>query len=601
MALERFDVLQVTEYNDFAFPASVETVGYKITPKYDTSGRTVIYSVFDITLRWFMSDADPVSAEVADMVARLQRPAAVLKYTERGFGVGEIINQGLVWDVDWGPKPGPVQLTPHGNEQTVECVWAVQFAIPTCDDALYKNAVREFCYAVEYAINRSGLTTRTYKAHASIAITRPAVDARIPPDTADRLLELITPPPLLGYYRESQNRSLSEDKSTLTLTVVDSQWPAFAPPPGCVTASLEHSFSTQAGNWAKWTVVFNGLYEVAKDDEKIGLNTVRTIQDFLTRVDARLALIATMIIGKGLPGAPVAGAGKPLSREGIIPVAFAVAEPNVYGVRQIRISMTVSIAGLGLSEILEKGGLWKPWGARYNLWQAQTPNIHDPRGESKLKFFAGDDSITDLCGDSPPKPPPSKRTPEPGTGGSGGTGRLQTPFQNIIEDLFPGPTPSSSWIDYVCTATTHVETGRVEGSTLPTDPITAGQRSGRWDVLRGGPPAALPAGSAFPPLAKELGPSSTDGGPFVQQRTKPAMYVTIRGHAVRVGHPIPVPELVEVNGQKVTLVGAPMFATGVVGNAIVPVYGARWEMTYLATAPRSASAPVPTPANPYLA
>jgi hypothetical protein len=40
---------------------------------------------------------------------------------------------------------------------------------------------------------------------------------------------------------------------------------------------------------------------------------------------------------------------------------------------------------------------------------------------------------------------------------------------------------------------------------------------------------------------------------------------------------------VAVNGARPTLVGAPTFTTGIVGNTLVPIVRADWSLTYLFT------------------
>jgi len=513
-----------------------------------------------------------------------------MKYKKRGFGVAEEVNRGKVWDVDWGPRVGPVDLQPLGGERTVACTWQVQFRLPTCPDAVYKNAVREFCFSLDYAIDRAGLTTRTYKAHVSIAVTRKAADSREIPDTADRLLEEITPPPLLGYERISQDRAISEDKSVLNLTVVDKQFPAFAPPPGCVSAKLRHSYDTIPPGTVKWSGTFTGTYEVAKS-ATTGADTARTVQDFLSRVDDRLDEVGRMISD-----------GKPLGRAGVIPTSIRVAEPDAYANRQIEITLTYMIAGVGLADILNNGGLWKPWGTQYNHWEALTPTLHHPRGEAKLIFSAKDDRIVDLCGPADPKGP-TRRPGEHAGGDFGDPPASPASLLGLMRKVFPPPTPERSWVDYQSQVSVQADTGRVVSKTLPiADGLASLTQSGgaHWDALQGHT-TAVPGRSAFPPLQDQLRPSQTAGETVVHQRTKPTLWFRFTGSAVRVGFPVPMPELVQVNGEAVTLVGKAAFASGIVANVHVPVYGARWDLSYVATGDRAAAGPNPTPPNSYLA
>lgn len=612
--LGRLPVLNITSYNGYNFPAAetIETLAYKLTATYDSARRTVTDTTFDMTIRWHIAAVGlgTTAAECEDMVARLQRPAGILQYSGRGFGVGQVVNRGNVWDADYGPRPGTIELEPAGNGLVIRCTWTVQFRIATCPDAVYKNAVREFCFAYDYQVDRSGLTTRTYKGHVSIAVTRTSVDSRVVPDSADRFLEDITPAPLLGFRRESQTRSLSEDKATLHLTVVDVEWPAFAPPPGSVDAQFEHTYSTQPGNWAKWSGTMTGTYEIVRS-KGIGRDTQQAIQDFLTTADARLDRVATMIVGAGLAGilpGGVEGAGRPVTRKGIIPISFSVTEPNVFGRRQVRISMSYFVAGVGLSEILNKGGLWTNGGSQYNHWQATTPTLFLARGISNLVFDPKtEDRIVDLCGAAPLVVTPGATITvggplrPPSGPGAPGAPPANLNLSNQIQQIFPPPQPQASWIEYKNGITVHPDTGRVVGTTLPSSPLSTDRpKTTAWDSLRGITPG-LPAGGLFPPLGS-MNSSQSGGETFVQQRIKSTMYVTLAGHAVRVGYPIPIPELVSVNGKTPVLVGQPAFVQQVVGNAIVPVYAARWSLTYVFTDDGGIpTLPISVPPNGFLA
>ena len=55
-----------------------------------------------------------------------------------------------------------------------------------------------------------------------------------------------------------------------------------------------------------------------------------------------------------------------------------------------------------------------------------------------------------------------------------------------------------------------------------------------------------------------------------------------------------------MNGKVPVLVGDPVFNTGVVGNALYPIYGANWRLTYLFTEGDIPAGRVPTPPNPVL-
>lgn len=672
MALNRFQqVLVVTNYNGYQFPApeTVETVAYKVTPRWDASGRTITSCLFEMTLQWHIASVDGTDDEVQDMVYRLTRPAGILKYLGRGFGVGEEVNEGEVKDVNWGPKPGPVELYPIGNGLTLRARWSVSFEIPTCPDAIFRQAIREFGYALDFTTDRSGLTTRTYRAHVSIAVTRLSAESRVVPDSADRLREEIYPSLALGFRREREQWSLSEDKSTGEMTVVDVQLPALAPPPGCVDAQVEHNYKLIPNTLVKWQGTFSATYEIARSPTTAN-DTVGAIQDFLLKVSLRLLEVSKMIRGKGVtPVAPGGGAppflieagvlagvdfgplvaavgggvvpdaGKPIGFKGIIPVSWDISEPNVYGKRQVRITMTYSIAGMGVSEILEKGGLWKPWGHNYDLWQKSVPTLNRARGEALLVFRPADETIIDLCRPAPginipwgfaglatgavgaipaggaaaiavggagigavPAAPGAAGAVIGGVGGAGAGALGATgTFGELVGKMFPPPSPAASWIDYQNGVVIRTETGRVVGTTLPTTPIGTGHTNPNWDAMKDSPGNQTPHGSPFPPLSDQLRGTQEGSATFVHQRTRPILYITLAGYAVRVGYPIPVPELVQVNGATPVLVGSPVFAQAIVGNAQVPIYGARWQLTYVCPEGNVPTGAIPVPPNPYLA
>ena len=90
---------------------------------------------------------------------------------------------------------------------------------------------------------------------------------------------------------------------------------------------------------------------------------------------------------------------------------------------------------------------------------------------------------------------------------------------------------------------------------------------------------------------------------FVQQRTRPKLYVTVGGVALRCGYGVPVPEVVSIGGKRPVLVGQPWFTQGVVGGTIVPVVKAEWSLTYLFTDTDGGAPlkPVPVPSSGLLA
>jgi hypothetical protein len=391
------------------------------------------------------------------------------------------------------------------------------------------------------------------------------------------------------------------------------QMPPNVPPDGVVDGSIENTWQT-LDSIASWTWTIAATYDLARVEGVPG----RVVEAYLALVLQRAAIAREMVIGAGFPG----GGGLP-ARLGVlrgkkvtlIPVRALASEPNVIGRTQVRLSTTCMVAGVGFSEILRSGGLWRPIGAggpgagvekEWKAWFASIPTTHSPRGHANLVLLPSDDALVDACVGTPIPVLPTKLPSQPTVPVPITTNGLQ----KAITDAFPLPAPEQSWVGYQSFVTVHTPTGRVLGSTLPVTPLptTRGTSAG-WNAMEGLPGGTPSNQSPFPPLSNLLGPSgqslgasSAGGQTFFHQRTRPVLYVTLTGVAARIGYPIPVPEIIEINGVKPVLVGTPSWVSGVVGQTLVgPVVQAQWSMTYaFVEAQGIPTGAIPIPNNPTL-
>jgi hypothetical protein len=628
MPLGELPTAMAAIYGTFTFNETTETQAINITPVYDASGRAVVYSVYAITLRTLIAATTTTDAAVQSAVAQLTAPARDFRYLGRGCG-DLVINLGRVRDVVWGPKPEVVGLEPCGAGKAVWLTWTVKVAIPTCSDATYAFNVMEFCYKLSYERDKSGYTTRVYSGFLRIPQTRKAESDRTLSDSADAYLEKIYPPLVPGFRRVPGTWVLDESKCRGDFQIRDEEMPPYAPPPGIVECSFEHSYQTTGNGIYLWHGTINASYEVARDADP-----AKAVDAFLVRAFERITLAGDMRIGGGLPpgaalgpgpgGGGLAGAAGAGPARGdkvpIRPIAASVTEPNAYGRTQARFSLTYLVGGVALSEILERGALWHPAGPKgesgWAEWAASMKTALSPRGYAAMRFALSDDGIIDLCRPAQPQQvspgvPTDAELRTPNTGGA------LAALDARLRDMFPPPTKENSWIHYRQYVEISADTGRVVCETLPDAPLPVSAGSAEWDPFAGLPETtgqgvfpplggALAAGGALagvggflPATSQSSAGQSAGGRTSVHQRTRPTLYLTLFGEAIRAGYPIPVPALTSVNGARPVLIGKPTFAQGVVANLDVPIYAARWSLEYVFTDDGGKPTQViPAPPNP---
>ena len=375
-------------------------------------------------------------------------------------------------------------------------------------------------------------------------------------------------------------------------TITDEQMPGHAPPPGIIEARLDHTYSSST--LGKWVGTLSGEYTMAK-----GVSVDVAVSAFLNMLLYRTSFATAMRSGAGLtlpagaPAPPGGAVGWP------VPVSASATETDVFGHTQIRITSSYTFGGVGLSEVLAKGGLCTPpprgLGGDWTAWatSAGVAAALGARGHAKLTFNPREDVIVDLCGPVATLAPPTVPGGAAGSTGSGGAGGALGAvisagvgaLEGALKAAFPKPPPGSSWLYYVPVVTVHAlgGTGGIPVTTLPPAPLADSRtlQRGAFDVygagVEGGAKGPIPGLGDLTALNSQAGGETT-----VQQRARPQLAVTISGQALRVGYAIPMPEVRTVNGKKPVLIGEPYFSQRVVHPGVnAPVIRADWSATYL--------------------
>lgn len=586
----------VLRYGSFTFPVTTKTIGVDIHPVPDTSGRTTKWGEFSLTVEFVLAGA-ATDAYVLAIIEQLTKYGQPLLY--RGRGIPVVINVGPSRDVNWGPKPEIVSLKPlSGPGIACKVLWRVTGCLPTCRDGVTAGWPAEFTYRMRYSIDASGLTTRAYSGRITIPGTRPPGDERVMPDSADYWREKIVPIVPLRFRRTSSDFDLDETKLTCTFSITDTQHPGRSlPPAGVVKASFNHSVSCPPGKFYTWDVACSGTYE-------LGLNTRPSvaIREFFRLVKERKDYML-----RELAKAPPRKDGKK-SSAAVVPVQFSVTEPDVYGLPVVQLMLRFRVVDANLEEMLGASGLWWPdTGSDARAWRTSMEEITGPRGTAGLVFTVGDDYLVDLCQKTSPRLPPEPKEVD--------VELFQVDPKKLMTRVFTQPKPYESWLRYNNKTSVEIRSNNTPIITMPRKPITSAQ-----DIYDAAVAATTGTaqGSAWnvgsPILPKVPSPFSLNDGKSidtrqygrvdVQRRGRALTFVVMEGSAMRVGYPVPRPDLIEVGGVKPVPMnrdGVEFFEHEMIGNMGFPVYAAKWRFRYLvpdADGSKAAIGPIEVLPNP---
>jgi len=585
-------------YGGFTFPVETQTTGIIVRPVLDSAGRTVIYNEITVSLRARLSG--PLMDTQTRLIERqLTKTAFPFIYSGRGFGLA--VNVSEARDVLWGPIPGPVEIKPLGGGQAVELKWSVTIHIPDGPGARYRFAPLEFSFGLTFDVDDAGYTTRTYAGFLRVPMTRNAPNVRTLPDSVDEYREDVYPPLLPGFRRTPGSWVIAASKSRVDFTVTDEQMAPNFPPPGVIRATASGRITSTPGKLLEWTGVVEGDYEIARN----GTASVAAARNaFFALVKDRVNHTIDTISRLATTELRADGTG-PGTKPCVAPVSFMMAEPDIYGRTRVQYSLTYKVTGANLRSMLQASGLWRPVpGSNWKLWSASLGTVLSARGHAGLIFSPNDDRIVDLLQPGPMQHDLSNRR-----------GQVGTDFRTIPQDVFPEPSPDSSWLSYTNHVYVETDSGVVEVRTLPTEPRTAAGDLGGAG-LSAGAAAGIAAGAIdglwtaggaaspfyFPPprTPSQQRKGGLDKKQAPQRRARQGGALVMVGSAVRVKFAIPQPTATRWGDATLTPANRPDrgegFFTGVVGNAIWPVTAARWRLRFLMdTVPSDGVAVVPNP------
>lgn len=473
------------------------------TPIYDDSGRVVKFVRYNLSLSCYFYGADESSMATAMTFIRKRLKVAgkELRITGLGTGFGTIVN-----DVDWGPKPGPAKLVPHGN-QGFYVHWSIEFAVAECEGADSQSGLRFLAINFEQTWQHQTLeaeASRTISGHVEIVQNRLARTPNITRHTADEVrdrLQILCPD---GYRRITDVWQENAAKNRIEFVVVDELLPGEAAPGGVAIAEGSCDWGSRGPGFSQSTV-----------------NMAMTL--------------------KTLPGVPPALAGhifisaamkkqfamqKELAPGGtVMPTAIRIANRKYDSSRVTECSMEWTLTKC-MSAMLRAAGIWEPLTENnYEKWRAKAEKfIATNRGPDGLTSPAAGDVIIDACSNV-----------SAATLGISSNRRTPGDETNLKKLECPEVDKDGGWLKYDLQLRIH----RSDDQTwhkqalnyLPGSP-SVGSLADATSTLIGGPQYTKSEAEAD----------------VVEYNGLPEVYVLLTFKAMRYKHPINCPNLLSVSG-----------------------------------------------------
>jgi hypothetical protein len=600
-------------YNGIDF-GPLTTANLTATPTPDPAKTTIIGTLFTLNVKSSItgssqSDTDTIIDNVRQALG--VNGATLSIY---GIGVGNIeINAGAesffgTWDVMNGPWPGAFVVNPQGGGITSLIEWSVSWFVPDCSNAVYDQDLGFLYhnYSISYAQDAAGYTTRTINGRLAIPQHRSEVGGRFPSGWADTSREYLETKFPLRFSKSAFRRtypsiSMSEDRQTLSYTIVDTEMGENIPPPGCVMAEADFTYQTETNyGLSFWTGTLNAKYEVCK-----GSSIGAAVNGYLELLAEKMSYAISVTqdyLNKSLP-----------NPKAVVPLNFSMRHPSIYGKKMAEFSTSWTLTST-VKQLLEGGGIWSQLADNnYEAWvtslEGTALSIRGLAKLGKVTYISEAEDIQDLCHPLPNNP--GEEEEEEYT-----DAELKTTFADILAQLMT-PTKESSWIYYETRLEFDQDDGISEIRTLPVDALTnATDLTGDYDAMDDAEVDDLIGNGDnpnYPPEDLIKTSPAYAGTTYGERRVRPARTVFLVGRASRYGFPVPQPRLdyISSNGEKFPVVQAcreergerfvqQSYASPVlpVSGTPIPRYEAIWSLRYiiLGDPPDGNYDP---PANPY--
>jgi len=502
----------------------------EITPVYDPTNRQVTHHRLSISVDSIV--AVDIADSIENIKRRLSKPGLELVIEECGFGETLTIggSTSALPDLQGGPHPRVIRFEPMAasTENTAVAVaWQCECNVFFANNAeLELGEILSFTYGARYSIDDRGWTTRTISGRLTVPMKRDDYNANQIAHNADDYRERIKIKKPEGFTRR-QEFELSEDKATLSFSMIDDQIRTRQPyPPGVVEINCTHRASRSRSQLATTRNQISFRCEVAANQPT-----------------AYAWFVFQSIVGKRLNHTRAQGVK--------ILIEEIEVEESIFGTE-----FSASVAYRGLNDLgswLYNAGIFQPVTLTWDPWERSVHEIEEPRGIANLKALPNEqDRLTNLENQDLPvidddyHPHFDVLTPSQG------------PLCNSL------PTPEESWAHF------QAQIG-IQQSSMYQD---------QWIPLG---PEALEDGVIN---LNDLGGIKRRQGRKETKTVLPSnsgqiTRVHFKGEAIRVGYEVPMPRL-EIAGIELKLLERDFKPVFLGIFYCQPVHGAKWDLLYAA-------------------
>jgi len=504
----------------------------ELIPIYDPTNRQLSHHRLTVSVESIV--AIDIATSIEDIKRRLSKPGQELVIEQCGFGERIVIGQGggssMLLDIKGGPHPRLIQFEPMAatSEHTAVAVtWQCEANVFFANSEDYDlGQILSYNYGARYSIDDRGWTTRTISGRLTVKMALYGTGSNQILHNADQFREKIKFAKPEGFKRR-QEYDLSEDKSTLSFSIIDEQIKTRqAYPPGVVEISCTHRVIRSRSQLATTRNQISFRCEVAANQPT-----------------AYAWFVFQSIVGKRLDHTRQQGVQ--------ILIEEITVEDSLFGTE-----FSASVAYRGLNDLgswLYNAGIFQPVTLSWDPWEQSVHDIENHHGIANLSSLAHEqDRLTNLENSELPEVE-DKYNPR---------FNVLTPSQSPLCNSLPSP--QESWAHF------QAQIG-IQQSSMYQD---------QWLPL--GPDALEDGVIDFNDISgirrragrkenKSLLPSNPG------QITR----IQFKGEAIRVGYEIPLPRI-EIPGVELKLLERNFKPVFLGIFYCQPVYGAKWDLTYAA-------------------